>query len=316
MPTLKHFMQQQPQVSYLIEDFLPSQSLVMISGDPGAGKSWILIQTAIAVAQGGSLFGKFKASQGSVLYIDRDSPEAITWQRFHELKVDSNLPILIETDPTFILDTKMGQKKIEQLITSLKPKLVILETLSTLTTDHFDENKTKTVKPVLNFLKTLRDNHDLAIIVSHHFRKKKGSYGSASSWLRGSSTLPSNFDVIYGIWNLPYGDSKVIGIYPFPKRFQLTSAFKIKFVSGRGWIWDSTWNPEEMLDAHLLYYVSKVLEYLEDCKDQGMTVKEIMEASENLLSDYSIRKILRYLMCEGLIREGKERHNRSRFYKI
>lgn len=56
-----------PPVNWAVPDLIP-EGVTILSGKPKIGKSWLMLNIAIAVASGGMALGKTKCEQGKVLY--------------------------------------------------------------------------------------------------------------------------------------------------------------------------------------------------------------------------------------------------------
>lgn len=59
--------------------------LNLLAGKPKIGKSWWMLQVAIAVAAGGTAFGKYPVAQGDVLYLALEEPPYATQERMVKL---------------------------------------------------------------------------------------------------------------------------------------------------------------------------------------------------------------------------------------
>jgi RecA-family ATPase len=57
-----------PPPRWLIRDWLPASSLILIYGEPGAGKTFVALDIAVAIATGRDWNGN-KVARGIVLYI-------------------------------------------------------------------------------------------------------------------------------------------------------------------------------------------------------------------------------------------------------
>lgn len=114
-------------------------SIVLISGDPGIGKSTLLLQSAMKIAEVSKVSSGSKVSKGkeksksfdtfdtfdtSVLYVSgEESPQQVKIRADRIGKIPDNLLILPETD----VDVVVGVSK------KLSPKLVIIDSIQTLT---------------------------------------------------------------------------------------------------------------------------------------------------------------------------------------
>lgn len=109
-------------------------SIVLISGDPGIGKSTLLTQLAINQGEGATLKGKEKAKEldpsrftlhaSPCLYVAGEESARQIKLRAERIKPKANFPVLEETDVDVIIAT----------IKELKPKLAIIDSIQTLET--------------------------------------------------------------------------------------------------------------------------------------------------------------------------------------
>lgn len=91
-------------------------SAILIGGDPGVGKSTLLLQAAASLARGGA----------SVAYVTGEEAEAQVQDRARRLKsADANVSLAAETD----------LKKILEGLKALKPDVVIVDSIQTLWAD-------------------------------------------------------------------------------------------------------------------------------------------------------------------------------------
>lgn len=59
---------------WVVGSILP-EGLALLVAAPKLGKSWIALHIAVAVSLGGSVFGRYSASPGEVLYLDLETPQ-------------------------------------------------------------------------------------------------------------------------------------------------------------------------------------------------------------------------------------------------
>jgi KaiC/GvpD/RAD55 family RecA-like ATPase len=65
----------------LIAPFFPAGGKGILAGNSGVGKTMLAENIAYTIADGKSLFGRFDVTQGNVLYVDSESPAALTKAR-------------------------------------------------------------------------------------------------------------------------------------------------------------------------------------------------------------------------------------------
>ena len=67
-------------LEYLVEDFIPRQSLALVVGARGSLKSWLQIDLAVRVSQGAA-FAQKRTARTRALVLDRENPEAVVNRR-------------------------------------------------------------------------------------------------------------------------------------------------------------------------------------------------------------------------------------------
>src|SRR3989344_7177343 len=113
---------------WMVEQLVPSESIVAMSGAPSAYKTWFVLDLAIKVAKGDILFDKFATSQTGVLIVDEESGEWTLQRRFLKLQKSNDMPIYI----TPLKEFKINDKSVEKIISIAKTyniKLVIFDSL-------------------------------------------------------------------------------------------------------------------------------------------------------------------------------------------
>jgi DNA repair protein RadA/Sms len=104
-----------PELNRLLGSGIMSGSSVLIGGEPGIGKSTLLLQLASRVK-----------SDGSVLYVSGEESAEQIKQRGLRLKIDLNRPLVLTTS------------RLEEILPALeehKPSLIIIDSIQTLITD-------------------------------------------------------------------------------------------------------------------------------------------------------------------------------------
>lgn len=74
-----------PGLEWVVPDYMPKPSLILLLGPPKVGKSYFALQVALQIAQGGQVLGQ-PARQGPVLYFQFDTSEAVWRKRFIDLR--------------------------------------------------------------------------------------------------------------------------------------------------------------------------------------------------------------------------------------
>jgi hypothetical protein len=150
-------------------DWLLERGLAMVYAPSGIGKSWLSLSIATAVAGGGSLHEWNTPSAERVLLVDGEMDASDIKDRlgivFDAVKGDrekaqSNLLIWARKDPlagkNFLdLATPEGREWLLEVVDETKPKLLVLDNLSTLAAVT-DENAAQSWDPVLGTLQAVQ----------------------------------------------------------------------------------------------------------------------------------------------------------------
>jgi RecA-family ATPase len=78
-------------INWAVEGMLP-EGCILFAGRPKLGKSWFVLQLALAVASGENAFGDFPVNRGEVLYLALEDTRRRLQSRVKQLLADSPLP--------------------------------------------------------------------------------------------------------------------------------------------------------------------------------------------------------------------------------
>lgn len=170
---------------YILDPWLTTQSLNMIFGYRGVGKTHISLGIAYAVASGGK-FLKWQAPKPrGVLFIDGEMPGDSLKKRMADIITNSeqgNPPNLIFLTPDLQefgmpdLATASGQKLVEQYITD-EVDLIIVDNLSCLVRSG-KENDGESWLPIQEWVLRLRATGKSVLFI-HHSNKNGGQRGTS-----------------------------------------------------------------------------------------------------------------------------------------
>jgi hypothetical protein len=197
--------------SYLIDGLIPRQSLSIVVGDSGVGKSPLFYQAAVCVASGLPFLGR-AVTPGSVLYLDfenglKDVEETVKNLQRH-LGVDE--PSLRDSLMLWNFITAGSDWKpsdLAQMVQDTKPIWIIIDSLGA-----FAPNIEEKASEVRNVYRSLREiiRTSTSITLVHHVRKPLEKTSPATrdleddpqGWLlqaRGSRALINDCDVRIGV---------------------------------------------------------------------------------------------------------------------
>ena len=135
-------------------------SLVLIGGDPGIGKSTLLLQTAVELAP-----------IGPVLYVSgEESPSQI---KMRADRLASNQPINGLTDSLFIV-TETNLESILQHIESIKPRVLIIDSIQTVYDPAIDNSagSVTQLRECADRFRSLAKSSGLAVFLIGHVTKE------------------------------------------------------------------------------------------------------------------------------------------------
>ncbi|HEX9797261.1 MAG TPA: DNA repair protein RadA [Anaerolineales bacterium] len=132
-------------------------SVVLVGGDPGIGKSTLLLQTALVMADG-----------GRVLYVSGEESEPQMKARALRLMGEAALP-----DELYLL-TETSLEAIEQHLQSLSPRLAVIDSIQTLHSADLESaaGSVSQVRECASRLQTLAKAADVALFLVGHVTKE------------------------------------------------------------------------------------------------------------------------------------------------
>lgn len=195
MPRLRAFREMieeaVPAVDWIIEGLIVKGDRVLVYGEPGAMKSWILLHLGLHLAAGHPWLGTFNTAQvKSVLYVDEEMSERTLHRRICRLASgaslgNENLKFMSISGTNFRFET--GRDLLQECnAQQFNPDVVIVETLRSVMVG--DENSAQDVRNVWRSLEPLRQQGK-TVIISHHMRKPQLRQTNARYRASGSTDL-------------------------------------------------------------------------------------------------------------------------------
>jgi RecA-family ATPase len=149
-------------------------SLIIFPAERGVGKTFLMLELALAVANGASSFcGEAIELHGNTLYINLELSEALVSRRINNLI--KRLPSRSYTFEPICLTMKGNLEKhfsdVEKVIRDKKPVLIIIDNLRA-ASSHIDNEKNKQMTGFIQQrLMPLINQFNCAIILVHHTKK-------------------------------------------------------------------------------------------------------------------------------------------------
>lgn len=231
---------ERPQLSWLIPSYVPMPGLVLLIGEPKAGKSFLGLQVALHVSSGKPFLGQ-PVEQSRVLYFQLDTSETVWRLRLKDLQIDGvQIPETLffphpDDQPTRmnILDPAC-QAFIAGAVAACDPKLVVVDVLREC--HNADEQDSTAMKLVGDMLMTLFQGRTLLLV--HHTHKLYEQNGPPSpiNAARGSSYVTGKADTIWLLHN---------SVLQIASRFHHSEAHSLKRLSNGLWQFNGPITPPE-----------------------------------------------------------------------
>ena len=192
-----------PPVPWLLEGWLTTDDIAILSGGPFAGKSTLCYSLAQAVSTGGDWLGITPAQATRVLVIDEEQGERSAARLMLRLG-GANENLRLYSCAGFTAGTPEGARRLELEIADFRPGLVIFDSMSHLLAGIVSENDSMEMAGVFRELHRIRLKYSTALIAIDH-RPKWGRLGTpAPSELldlavRGSSVKQTQASAVYSM---------------------------------------------------------------------------------------------------------------------
>lgn len=179
-----------------MQDLIPSDSVVLLYGQPGSYKSFVALDIALTLAAGIPGWGRMEAEPCPVVFVAGEGPRSIARLRrpawriaravsgalpFH-LVLNMPQPAMPETIQAFIASIKAQD---------IRPKLVVIDTWARFMLG-LNENDAKDAGQGVAALDMIKRELKCSVLVVHH----SGKDGAGP---RGSSAIPGGMDTMHEV---------------------------------------------------------------------------------------------------------------------
>jgi hypothetical protein len=186
------FCSSQQPVNWLIKRWLPQESLVMVHGESGAGKTFVVLDMVMRLATGGDDWNGCRVSGGPVVFLAGEGHAGLkqriqAWRQYH-----GGMPVALHISKHGLgLDTPQGFSKVRDSIKQLarSPVAIVVDTLHS----HMDgdENVAKDSGKLIAACKRLVVEFGCTVLLVHHV----GHNIEAKQRARGSSAWRAALDI-------------------------------------------------------------------------------------------------------------------------
>ncbi|MDI7267983.1 MAG: AAA family ATPase [Myxococcota bacterium] len=191
-----HVQPRPPADRWLVEGLWGWPAVGFVAGCPKSLKTWMALELAVSVASGQPCLGRYPVKKRGhvLLYAAEDSAQAIR-ERVAGIAASRHvdletLGVGLITVPSLRLDNEEHRRRLHATLAAIRPRLLVLDPLVRL--HGGDENSSADISSLLDFLRGLQREYEVAILVVHHVRKAPAAV--AGQALRGSGDLHAWLD--------------------------------------------------------------------------------------------------------------------------
>lgn len=200
---------QEDPIPWCLPGMLADRDICIIGGEPGAGKSTVLVDLALALATGRQ-FMKCVDPVGPpkrVLYVDEENNPLLARHRLRlylngrEIGKDgvSDVPLVYLVENSLKLDNDEMAALLHREIRSFRPDWLMIDSLVRFHSG--DENSNSEMSLFFTkYLKPIRSGYNCGIVLLHHLAKPSKDRGEdLGHRLRGASDLRAMIDQLWGL---------------------------------------------------------------------------------------------------------------------
>jgi hypothetical protein len=188
------------EVNYLVDRLIEAESLAMLFGDPGCGKSFVALDLAACIATGRPFHGR-EVRQGAVVYICGEGKNGIkrrlmAWEKHNGVSLADH-PLFVSSVAAQFLSQESVKDVIEAIDAAAEAAgdsvaLIIVDTLNR-NMGAGDENSAKDMTGFVSAVDGVKDRYGAAAMVVHHT-----GHGNKER-ARGSMSLLGALDAEYRV---------------------------------------------------------------------------------------------------------------------
>lgn len=278
-----------PETRFVVRDWL-STGLTILAGRPKAGKSFLVLQMALAVACDQLFLDRSPVeSPGAVAYYALEEPPRRTHDRLMRLLPQfnsglANIHFVYELAPLMA----GGVKAIDEFLTDNPVKLVVVDTLLAAVGAAARREVMRGDYAEVNALRELADKHQTAIVLVHHLRKAVADSGLDA--VAGTSGVTAAADAIWTVRKSSSGET----VLEITGREMEEKTYGMKFDSGDDFGWHVTSEGDEVGLSDQRQEVLSLLRDEAPCKP----AKIALMLKRNVVA---MRKLLQRMNQDGLI---------------
>ena len=299
------------ETDYLVENLVPKDSMVLLTGPPKIGKTTYLLRLTESLIEGTDFLGS-EVEQTDVLYLTEQRLSSFKSEYVFEcgLEDSDRLHYASEGD-TLGADLEKLMKGVVVAAYKTGAELFIVDTfLSFSGLEDEEENSSGSVKTALQTVRAYCSKIGLTVIIVHHDRKSGGSVIEAG---RGSNVFAGEPDIVFGLRKDADQDNA--------RRLLSNGRFSDVPEQQRIALQDGSYRVLGSSASGMDATTQAVLDALPRSKDEALKTKEVADALEEEgmeTSKATVRRKLDYLEgAEDSVRqfEGDGRGSPKMYYR-
>ena len=156
-------------VSWLWYPFIPYGKVTIIQGDPGEGKTTLVLQIIARLTKGRSIIDKKELSPINVIYQTAEDGLADTIKpRLLSANADCSKVLVIDDKD---IPLTMRDVRLEQAIVETNAKLVVLDPIQGFLGADVDMHRANEIRPIMKHISELAEKYKCAIVLIGHMNK-------------------------------------------------------------------------------------------------------------------------------------------------
>jgi len=174
---------QSQEVSWLWFPFIPYGKLTIVQGDPGDGKTTLVLNIAAKISKGEGMDNKMKLTEPlNVIYQSAEDGLSDTIKpRLEQAGADCEKISVIDEK---IKSLSMIDERLEEAVIRTGTKLLILDPLQAYLGGGMDMNRANEARDMTKRLAALAEKYQCAIVLVGHMNKAAGNKAHTGEWVR------------------------------------------------------------------------------------------------------------------------------------
>ena len=165
------------ETDWLVANLIPMQSIILLCGRGGIGKTWLMLQIADVISKGEPFLG-YRTKRVPVVYVDFENSLPVLKERLEILDAGE---ILFWHNSNCVPPPRLDKKQWELYKKLPANTLIIFDTLRA--SQGKDENDSRQMAEIMMRLKELRDIGYTIVLLHHTPKRKPGNYKGSTAIL-------------------------------------------------------------------------------------------------------------------------------------